>query len=519
MGKLSEMFAFRKLFNLKDPEKLDTEIKAPKDSVELNYTEDPEGIEMEENNLTWGMSFDFQIKNIQELVKLYRHSTQHFEIDDAIEEIVNEAIVTEEGPIVELISDASKLSDNIKKKVKEEFEGVTSMLNFQSDAQDIFRKWYIDGRLFYQNVIDENKQKEGIKKLVQLSPLDITRVKQVKIDPKATTTEKKETKKTVFLYRENDDYRNKKRHTIYKWSDDYGYEVPENLVTYVPSGLTDPSGDYYISNLHKALKPLNQLRLLEDAAVIYRITRAPERRVFYIDVGKLPKTKAEEYVRKLMNKFKNKISYDAKTGQMTQRKDVMTMLEDFYLPTTSDQRGTKVETLQGGSQLGEIDDIIYFKKKLYKSLKVPVARIDEDSSPTVDFGRSGEITRQELKFTKFVKRLRHRFSFLLLDVLKKQCIMKGIMTADDWRIFAQQITLKWASDSYFSELKENEILNGRIELASDIQDYIGKYFSNKFVKKNIFRQTDEDMDVMQKEIDDELKTGEIGGEEEEGFED
>jgi hypothetical protein len=516
--KFLEMFAFRKIFNLKDPKKLDTEIEAPKDSVELNYTEEPEAIEIEENNLTWGLSFDHQIKNIQDLVQLYRQSTQHFELDDAIEEIVNEAIVTEEGPIVELIPDSSKLSANIKKKVVEEFEGVTQLLNFQNDAQEIFRRWYIDGRLFYQNVIDEKKQNEGIKKLVRLSPLDITRVKQVDTKPGIPPDKDKkaeETKKTVYLYRENDDYRAKKRHTIHKWSDDYGYEVPEHLITYVPSGITDPTGEYYISNLHKALKPLNQLRLLEDAAVIYRITRAPERRVFYIDVGKLPKTKAEEYVRKLMNKFKNKISYDANTGQMTQKKDVMTMLEDFYLPTTSDQRGTKVETLDGGQQLGEIDDIFYFKKKLYKSLKVPVARIDEDSSPAVDFGRSGEITRQELKFTKFVKQLRHKFSFLLLDILKKQVIMKGIMTADDWRVFAQQVTLKWASDSYFTELKENEILNGRMELASDMQDYIGKYFSNKYVKKHVFRQSDDEMEVMKKEIADEEKAGEIGGEEEE----
>jgi len=501
------MFQFRDLFNFKSASKIADE-EPDKNETLLTNTEEPEAIEIEENNLTWGMNFDYSVKNIQHLVLLYRSATQNFEIDDAIEEIVNEAIVTDEGDILTINTDELDFSDAIKKKIKEEFEGILRMMEFKKKAQEYFRKWYVDGRIFFQNVVNEKKEKEGITKLVNLSPLDIIRVKQV--DPK---DEKK--RKNIFLYRENDEYVQKKRHTIHKWSDDYGYEVPEELITFIPSGLTDPHGDYYISHLHKALKPLNQLRLLEDSAVIYRISRAPERRVFYIDVGKLPKTKAEEYVKKLMNKFKNKISYDATTGKLTQSKDVMTMLEDFYLPTTSDQKGTKVDVLQGGQQLGEIDDIIYFKKKLYKSLKVPTSRIDDDAAPTVDFGRAGEITRQELKFTKFVRRLRSKFSELFLDILKKQLIMKGIINKNEWAKIKDDIEFVWASDSYFTELKENEILKERLSVIEEMQDHIGKYFSNDWIRKRVLRFDDDEIESMQKEIDEETKSGEISNEEEE----
>jgi len=295
----------------------------------------------------------------------------------------------------------------------------------------------------------------------------------------------------------------------YNDDDEKGYLISDSMITFVPSGITDYSGRVFISPLHKSLKPLNQLRLLEDSAVIYRITRAPERRVFFIDVGKLPKKKADAYVQKLIRGFKSKVYYDANTGQLSTKRNVLSMIQDYYLPTNSDQKGTKIETLEGGQQLGEIDDIVYFKKKLYKSLKVPIERIDDEENPSIEIGRSGEMPRKELKFVKFIKNLRYRFSFLFMDLLEKQLVYKSIMSKKDWAKIRNDIKFLWQDDSYYAELKETEIMKDRLETAEQIEQFIGKYFSNLYVQKEIFRMTDDDIKEQQDQIKKEEAAGEI----------
>ena len=290
--------------------------------------------------------------------------------------------------------------------------------------------------------------------------------------------------------------------------DENGYLISEASIAFVPSGITDYSGRTYISPLHKSLKPLNQLRLLEDAAVIYRITRAPERRVFFIDVGKLPKKKADAYVKKLIRGFKSKIYYNASTGQLSTKKNILSMIQDYYLPTNADQKGTKIETLEGGSQLGEIDDILYFKKKLYKSLKVPIERIDDEEQSMINIGQSGEMSRKELKFTKFIQSLQYRFSLLFMDLLEKQLIHKMVMAKKDWNEIRNDIVFHWSQDNYYAELKDAELLRDQAETADAVGEYVGKYFSNQFVQKEIFKMTDDQIKEEEKQIKKEEGAGE-----------
>lgn len=466
--------------------------------VQLDDVSKPEQIEVDGALHAWNFSFDITIRNIKDLVKTYREAANQFEVSLAIDDIVNEAIVMSEDDIVTLDLDNIKdMSDNIKDKIYTEFNNIIKLLDFNSTADEIFKKWYIDGRLYYQNIIDPQKVKDGIIKLNMLSPLDIMRMKD------------KETKKLFYVWKQDEEEKIKHVGFLTAGTNDASEKIwmlPAQLVTFVPSGLNNAENTAYISYLHKSLKPLNQLKLIEDSAVIYRITRAPERRVFYIDVGRLPKTKAEAYVKKLINKFKNKLTYDSTTGQLSQKKDSMTMLEDFYLPSSSDQKGTKVELLQGGNLIDKIEDIKYFKRKLYKSLNVPISRIDQDDNATFNLGRSGELTREELKFTKWIHRLREVFAkHLFLDLLKKQVIFKKIISISDWENIRQDIKFIWATDSYYSQLKEQEILSGQVELAGSMMDYVGKYFSHKYIRTEIFKQTDEIIKQEDKLIKKELK--------------
>jgi hypothetical protein len=456
--------------------------------IELKGVENAESVEFDAQSFTLGFDFEEQIKSIKDLVRVYRQAAQNSEVEDAIDEIVNEAIVLDDGDIVDINLDNIELSDPIKKKIKEEFEYILKLLNFREDAPNLFKRWYIDGRMFVQAVVKSGAEKNGIRKIKFLSPLNIQRYKD------------KETGKYFYIYKEKEDSRE-------------GYRLTEDLITFATSGITNPDNKYFISHLHRAIKPLNQLRLLEDSAIIYRITRSPERRVFYIDVGKMPKTKADQYVKKLMDRFKNRISYNVQTGEMTEKKNVMTMLEDFYLPTSTSGKGTKVETLPGGQQLGEITDILYFKRKLYRSLKIPSSRVDDNEagSPMVDFGRTTEITRAELKFAKFINMLKQRFSFLLLDLLKKQCIFKNIVNIDEWEENEQDIKFVWATDSYWEEMKYADSLQRRLEIARDLNEYVGKYFSHEFMRKEIFKQDDDDIkneDKKMKEEGDKYKPDE-----------
>lgn len=487
---MSFITEFLQKFGSKSDAKFEEPVEVDQDKV-LPNSEDTELPELDSNLVYYSIDFNREFGTIKELVKMYRDVATNHEVEDAIDEIINDSVVVEDNKnnIALNLDDVEGLSDNVKEKIKDEFDEVLRLLNFKRRGAAYFRKWYIDGRLWFQ-VLFHKVESRGILDLRPLSPLDITRVKK--------------DGKIVYVYKEDDSNKQKRRNrleTLKSRNFEEGIEITEKNIAFVPSGLTDPEGNYFISHLHKAIKPLNQLKLLEDSAVIYRITRAPERRVFYIDVGKLPKTKAEAYVKSLMNKFKSSINYDVTTGKVSQNKKVMTMLEDFYLPTRGDTKGTKVETLQGGNQLGEIDDIVYFKKKLLKALKVPFSRLDTEDQAVVEIGRPGELTRPELKFQKFVHRLRSDFSVLFFDLLKTQLVIKNILKLDEWNKIKNDIDFVWQSDSYFTELKENEILSQRLDILAEIGDHIGTYFSSTWVKRNVLRQTDEEIKNMAKEIE------------------
>ena len=457
--------------------------KEDKKEPTIIETSEPESIPFDAQSLAFGFDFESKIQSINDLILVYRNTAANYEVEEAIDDIVNEAIITDEKRIVNLNLDGIKnLSKNIKTKILDEFDYILRLLNFNQDGDSQFRRWYIDGRLYAFSDVGKNP-KEGIKQIQIISPLDIVRIKD------------KTDNKYYFMYKPKNG------------KDKTGYKISEDVVTFVPSGITDSQDKHYISYIQRAIKPINQLRLLEDSAVIYRISRAPERRVFYIDVGKLPKNKSEEYIKKLMNRFKNKVSYDVNTGKTTQKKDVLTMLEDFYLPTSGDGKGTKVDVLPSGQQLGEIGDILYFKKKLYKSLKVPVSRIDQEDSPTVSFGQDSETTRAELKFSKFINKQRHIFSFLFTDLLHKQLTFKNIVDETEWQELKEFIVYDWASDSYWSQIKENEILSKRIDMAGEISDYVGKYYSNEYVRKNILKQTDDEIESEDEKIKAEEQSG------------
>jgi len=466
------------------------------DSNLLPTNEEPELPILNQNSVFYSIDFNDQFRNVKQLVRTYRSIALDHKIEDAIDEIINEAVVSEDNKnnININLDSIEDMSDGIKEKIIEEFKTLLNILLFKRDGSKLFRQWYIDGRLWFQILFHKN-EKNGIAKLRKLSPLDITRIKDEK------------TEKIFYVYKEDEQNKLKRRQiggvsSEFDRKFSYGVKITEENIIFVPSGITDPENSYFISHLHKSIKPLNQLRLLEDSAVIYRITRAPERRVFYIDVGKLPKTKAEAYVKSLMNKFKSSVTYDITTGKVSENKNVMTMLEDFYIPTRGDLKGTKVDTLPGGAQLGEIDDIKYFKKNLLSALKVPFSRLETDDSGTlVDFGKPGEITRPELKFQKFISRLRSDFSILFFELLKIQLITKGIIKVNDWNKIKNDIDFIWQSDSYFTELKEFDILSQRFDILDAMSDYIGKYYSNVWVRTNVLKQTEED----QKQIDKEIK--------------
>jgi hypothetical protein len=486
------------------------------DVVELKNTDEPEADAFSIGQLSWGIDFEVRAKTTYDLISMYRRACVNFEIEDAIDEIVYESIVNEDNNIVDIdLDNLEKTSDAIKDKIRLAYDEIIKLLNFNNNAADLFRKWYVDGRLYHQVVINKENERKGITKLNLLSPFDIVRLKiDKKIKDFAAEKGQELTGDYAYIWKENErtldgtaDIRNLEK-LKYDDKEKDGYLISENMIVFVPSGITDHSGRIYISPLHKSLKPLNQLRLLEDSAVIYRITRAPERRVFFIDVGKLPKKKADAYVKKLIRGFKSKIYYDANTGQLSTKKNVLSMIQDYYLPTNSDQKGTKIETLEGGSQLGEIGDIVYFKKKLYKSLKVPIERMDEEESTTINIGQTGEMSRKELKFTKFRKSLQKKFSFLFIDLLEKQLIYKNVMKKKDWMEIVNDINFDWNEDNYYSELKETELLRDQTETATELGEFIGKYFSNEFVQKNIFKLSDEEIKHEQKQIKKEEKAGE-----------
>ena len=433
-------------------------------------------------------------KGDADLIHKYRDIATQPECDAAIEDIINEAIVGDhdEAPI-NIVLDELEVSDKIKEMVKQEFDHLLKLLGFNQYSHDIFRKWYIDGRLPYHIIVDPKNEKLGIKELRYVDPAKLRKVKEVEEedDPK---TGAKIIKKVdeFFLYQDT---------AMGKYNQ--GVKIYPDAIAYCTSGMMDAKRKRIVSYLQKALKPVNQLRMMEDSLVIYRISRAPERRIFYIDVGNLPKGKAEDYLRGIMNQYRNKLVYDAKTGDIRDDKKHMSMLEDFFLPRREGGRGTEISTLPGGENLGQIDDIIYFQKKLYRSLNVPINRLEQEAQ--FSLGRTTEITRDEVKFKKFIDRLRKRFSDLFYQLLKTQLLLKGIITKEDWNEWKETITFDFIEDNYFSELKQSEMIRERFEMMSTVQDYIGKYVSHEWAIKNILRFNDDEIKDMAAQIEQEKK--------------
>jgi hypothetical protein len=433
-----------------------------------------------------------------DLIRRYREIAMHPECDAAIEDIINEAIVSDsDSAPVDIILDDLDQPDTIKDQIKEEFNNIISLLQFNNYGHEIFRKWYVDGRVYYHILVDEKQPKRGI---IELRPIDATRMTKVK-----QLNQEKDEKTGVTLIKDVEEYYMYRDAGLAKTNQ--GIKISKDAIQYTTSGLLDSSRKKVLSYLHKAIKPVNQLRMMEDSLVIYRLARAPERRIFYIDVGNLPKGKSEEYLRGIMNQYRNKLVYDASTGEIKDDRKHMSMLEDFWLPRREGGRGTEITTLPGGENLGQIDDIIYFQKKLYKSLNVPSNRLEQEAQ--FSLGRSTEISRDEVKFQKFINRLRKKFSWMFLDLLKTQLILKGIISEQDWATFKEDIVIDFIQDSAFAELKENEIMRERIGLLTEMDQYVGQYFSKEWIRKNVLMQTDDDIERMKEEIDAEKASGEI----------
>ena len=443
------------------------------------------------------------IKNEIELINRYRDMALHPECDAAIDDIVNEAIVIPENEESVIKLDLEKLGapDSVKKKIHESFDSITDKLNFNEKAYEIFRKWYVDGRLYYHIIIDEKNKKQGIQELRYIDPRKIRKIRE-NIKSKANNGIDL-IKKTIEYYVFNE----KAIKPDAQISE--AVRILPDAIAHVTSGMFDHTKNVVVSHLHKAIKPLNQLRMMEDALVIYRISRAPERRLFYIDVGNLPKAKAEQYLQDTMNRYRNKLVYDADTGEIKDDRKHMAMLEDFWLPRREGGRGTEISTLPGGQNLGEMEDVIYFLQKFYKSLNVPSSRIDDQNGSGFSLGRESEITRDELKFSKFVQRLRTEFTDFFNQLLKAQLIFQGVIKPQDWEKIKHEISYVYAEDNFYREQKESEILNMRLEALSTISEFAGRYFSMAWIKKNIMQMTDKEIKKMQKEIDAEVDGGKI----------
>ena len=449
----------------------------------------------------FGQYLDMEVtaKNDYDLIRRYREVSQHPECDMAIEDIINEVIVSNERDVAVSISlDKLGVSDKIKEKIRDEFDEVLRLLNFEEKGHDIFKRWYIDGRIYFHKVIDPSSPRKGITELRFIDPRKMKKVREIKKkrDVKSKGIEVVEQTAEWFVYNEKG---------MTSGTSNVGVKIATDSITFVTSGVIDQTRNMVMGHLHKAIKPVNQLRMIEDAVVIYRIVRAPERRVFYVDVGNLPKIKAESYLRDVMARYRNKLVYDASTGEIRDDRKHMSMLEDFWLPRREGAKGTEVSTLPGGQNLGEISDVQYFQKKLYKALNVPISRMESESG--FNLGKAAEISRDELKFTKFVQRLRKRFTQVFSDILKTQLVLKGIVTIEDWVKIRPHIQYDYLKDGYFAELKESEILRERLSLAQEVSQYVGKYYSVEYVRKNVLRQSDEDIIEIDSQIAKEIKQG------------
>jgi len=433
-----------------------------------------------------------------ELVTKYREMSMHPEVTRAIDDILNDAIVqADKEPVVQINLDDVKLSANIKKLITQEFDEILTLLDFNRSAWDVFRRWYVDGRIYYHIIIDITKPADGIKELRYIDPRKLRKVREIqrKRDKQSQTSTVK-TYQEYFVY--NDRGFQNKAGEIGTSSAVQGLKISPDSILHVTSGVLDPNNTVVLSHLHQAIKPLNQLRALEDATIVYRISRAPERRIFYIDVGNLPKMKAEQYMRDMMIRHKNKVVYDASTGEVRDDRKFMTMLEDFWFPRREGTRGTEITTLPAGQNLGELADVEYFQKKLYESLSVPPTRLQSEN--TFTFGNTQEVSRDEIKFTKFIDRLRARFNQVFLIALEKQLLLKNIMTEDEWKTVVAHIGFDYAKDNYFEQQKQAAVLRDRLSALQTVDPYVGKYYSHTWVRKHVLYQSEQDIEEMNEEI-------------------
>jgi len=497
-------------FSIDDAEKKSKSVVSP---VPVN---NEDGVDNYISSGFYGSYVDIegQYRTEFDLIKRYREMSLHPEADGAIEDVVNEAIVSDlyDSPIEIELSNLNA-TDNLKKAIRQEFKYIKEILDFDKKSHEIFRNWYVDGRLYYHKVIDLKKPQEGIKELRYIDPMKMRFVRQEKKKDKnvigPNIPGREESKNGIapeieeyFVYTPKPQY---PTGNLTGGGGNKGTKIAKDAITYCTSGLIDRNKGNVLSYLHKAIKALNQLRMIEDSLVIYRLSRAPERRIFYIDVGNLPKVKAEQYLRDVMNRYRNKQVYDANTGEIRDDRKFMSMMEDFWLPRREGGRGTEITTLPGGQNLGELADIEYFQKKLYRALGVPESRIAADGG--FNLGRSSEILRDELKFAKFVGRLRKRFAQMFNDMLKTQLILKNIVSVEDWDRISDHIQYDFLYDNQFAELKETEMLNERLGVLATIEPYIGKYYSQKWVRSKVLRQTDGEMVEMDEEIEQEIKDG------------
>jgi len=452
-------------------------------------------------------------KNEADLISRYRTMVLQPEVDMAIDDIVNEAIVTgRDVPAISIALHNLNVTDKIKAKISDEFAEIMRLLDFNNNGYDIFRKWYVDGRIYYQFIIDDKNPKRGILELRPIDPLKIKKIRQPKVVQGLQGTELDTSGfQEYYVFNERG---------IGGGSGGATVQISNDSISYVHSGILDADRKIVLSHLHKAIKPLNQLRMLEDAVVIYRISRAPERRIFYIDVGNLPKIKAEQYLRDIMNKYKNKLVYDSNSGEVKDERKHMSMLEDYWLPRREGGRGTEISTLPGGENLGELADVDYFKTKLYKALNVPPSRLEQDSGFIL--GRAEEISRDEVKFTRFIERLRSRFNILFDDLLEKQLLLKGIVSSQDWMIVKDQLIYEWQTDSHFAELQQATMMRERLgTLVNDMgyrDEVVGKYFSQEYINKHVLKLSQEEIDQMKEQIAAEKAEGGEGGAEDQQWE-
>lgn len=450
------------------------------------------------------LDMDAAVKSDAELVKKYRDISLHPDVDLAIQDVVDEAIANlEDEEPVKLNLSKTKFSPVIQERINKEFSTILDIMQFNLKAQDYFRRWYIDGKIFFHKVIDTEKPGEGIKDIRYIDPRKIKKVREVvrEVD-KNTQIEMVKSTKEYFIFNERGIWATRVTPHIATQS----VKFAKDTVAYCSSGLVDADNNLVLSNLHKAIKSANQLRMMENALVIYRLARAPERRIFYVDVGNLPKLKAEQHLKDVMNRYRNKLVYDANTGELRDDKKFMSMLEDIWLPRTASGRSTEVDTLPGGENLGQIQDIEYFQKKLYQALNVPYSRFS-DQSGGLNFGKASEISRDELKFTKFVNKLRKRFGLLFMDLLKTQLILKKVLTEQDWLNERERISFAFATDAYYEETKEQEMIRYRLEVLTEANNFVGVYYSKQWVMKNVLRMTEKEIEEMDKEVQKEVEDG------------